>query len=252
MHYVRKLGFEETPDYDFLRELFTKVLKTLGEPEDGTFDWMLLNGGKGWEAGHVSAYHWSEVVMFRTNADRIHTRTGTRERWPPHTTPRTQVAPRPPSLTTTTGLSSAVVADGPRTFTRGSQAESPYYWSRRLARRFKGAYKRATISPEQSAREPAAGRARAGQRDDLSTSVRLRSYSKQFPWHNVRTQLPGATKCPGCDIQWRQHTHCGAEFGGPLRIQQRNAREDQWPWHNRSQWREWLQGRHHGAWHDCL
>ncbi|KAJ3012167.1 hypothetical protein NUW54_g1946 [Trametes sanguinea] len=55
MNYVRKLGFEETPDYDFLRELFTKVLKTLGEPEDGVFDWMLLNGGKGWEAGHTSA-----------------------------------------------------------------------------------------------------------------------------------------------------------------------------------------------------
>ncbi|KJA26215.1 hypothetical protein HYPSUDRAFT_133298 [Hypholoma sublateritium FD-334 SS-4] len=54
MNYVRKLGFEETPDYDFLRELFTKVLKTLGEPEDGVFDWMLLNGGKGWEAGNVA------------------------------------------------------------------------------------------------------------------------------------------------------------------------------------------------------
>jgi casein kinase 1 len=55
MNYVRKLGFEEQPDYDFLRELFTKVLKTLGEPEDGIYDWMLLNGGKGWEAGNVSA-----------------------------------------------------------------------------------------------------------------------------------------------------------------------------------------------------
>ena len=54
MNYVRKLGFEETPDYDFLRELFTKVLKTLGEPEDGVFDWMLLNGGKGWESINVS------------------------------------------------------------------------------------------------------------------------------------------------------------------------------------------------------
>lgn len=55
MNYVRKLGFEETPDYDFLRDLFSKVLKTLGEPEDGVFDWMLLNGGKGWEAGHAHA-----------------------------------------------------------------------------------------------------------------------------------------------------------------------------------------------------
>lgn len=50
MNYVRKLGFEEAPDYDFLRDLFSKVLKTLGEPDDGIFDWMLLNGGKGWEA----------------------------------------------------------------------------------------------------------------------------------------------------------------------------------------------------------
>ncbi|KAI0043246.1 kinase-like protein [Auriscalpium vulgare] len=51
MNYVRKLGFEENPDYDFLRELFSKVLKTAGETEDGVYDWMLLNGGKGWEAG---------------------------------------------------------------------------------------------------------------------------------------------------------------------------------------------------------
>jgi hypothetical protein len=64
MNYVRKLGFEETPDYDFLRELFTKVLKTMGETEDGVFDWMLLHGGKGWEAGNVCI--WSS---FRTLAD---------------------------------------------------------------------------------------------------------------------------------------------------------------------------------------
>ncbi|GAW07796.1 kinase-like protein [Lentinula edodes] len=55
MNYVRKLGFEETPDYDFLRELFTKVLKTLDEPDDGVYDWMLLNGGKGWEATNPHA-----------------------------------------------------------------------------------------------------------------------------------------------------------------------------------------------------
>ncbi|GAA5965345.1 hypothetical protein JCM8115_002262, partial [Rhodotorula mucilaginosa] len=51
LNYVRKLGFEETPDYDFLRELFTKVLKNRGEVEDGVYDWMTINGGKGWEAG---------------------------------------------------------------------------------------------------------------------------------------------------------------------------------------------------------
>lgn len=51
LNYVRKLGFEETPDYDFLRELFSKVLKNMGESDDGVYDWMLLNNGKGWEAG---------------------------------------------------------------------------------------------------------------------------------------------------------------------------------------------------------
>ncbi|CAG8682655.1 16419_t:CDS:2 [Gigaspora margarita] len=51
LNYVRKLNFEENPDYDFLRELFTKVLKNSNEVEDGVYDWMLLNNGKGWEAG---------------------------------------------------------------------------------------------------------------------------------------------------------------------------------------------------------
>lgn len=49
LQYTRKLGFEETPDYDFLRDLFNKVLKNLGETDDGVYDWMLLNNGKGWE-----------------------------------------------------------------------------------------------------------------------------------------------------------------------------------------------------------
>lgn len=54
LNYVRKLGFEEAPDYDFLRELFLKVLKNQGDTDDGIYDWMLLNGGKGWENPPVS------------------------------------------------------------------------------------------------------------------------------------------------------------------------------------------------------
>jgi len=57
LNYVRKLGFEETPDYDFLRELFTKVLKNTGEVEDGVYDWMILNNGKGWEASSTNHGH---------------------------------------------------------------------------------------------------------------------------------------------------------------------------------------------------
>ncbi|PCH42511.1 kinase-like protein [Wolfiporia cocos MD-104 SS10] len=70
MNYVRKLGFEETPDYDFLRDLFTKVLKTLGEQEDGVFDWMLLNNGKGWEAGHTPS---TLLAQAHANAAAPHT-----------------------------------------------------------------------------------------------------------------------------------------------------------------------------------
>lgn len=44
LNYVRKLGFEETPDYDFLRELFTKVMRSNGDVDDGVFDWNMLNG----------------------------------------------------------------------------------------------------------------------------------------------------------------------------------------------------------------
>ncbi|GJJ75510.1 hypothetical protein EMPS_07868 [Entomortierella parvispora] len=65
LNYVRKLSFEETPDYTFLRDLFTKALKSMNEVEDGVFDWMLLNNGRGWESGldysmnppHSSANH---------------------------------------------------------------------------------------------------------------------------------------------------------------------------------------------------
>ncbi|KAF9510280.1 hypothetical protein BS47DRAFT_1300340 [Hydnum rufescens UP504] len=54
LNYVRKLGFEETPDYEFLKELFVKVLRAAGETDDAMFDWKLLNNGKGWEANSVS------------------------------------------------------------------------------------------------------------------------------------------------------------------------------------------------------
>lgn len=53
---MRKLGFEETPDYDFLRELFSKVMKNMGEVDDQRYDWNELNGGRGWESQIVRLY----------------------------------------------------------------------------------------------------------------------------------------------------------------------------------------------------
>lgn len=62
LNYVRKLGFEESPDYDFLRDLFAKVLRQNGDGDDGMFDWALLNGGKGIDAGSVRAQCSQTVV----------------------------------------------------------------------------------------------------------------------------------------------------------------------------------------------
>ncbi|KAG0013667.1 casein kinase I [Entomortierella chlamydospora] len=79
LNYVRKLSFEETPDYDFLRDLFTKALKSIGEVEDGVYDWMLLNNGKGWEAEldyssnnplhHQSNHHHAVDARHQTSRD---------------------------------------------------------------------------------------------------------------------------------------------------------------------------------------
>ena len=79
LNYVRKLGFEETPDYDFLRELFAKIMKNNNEVDDGIFDWSLLNGvcsratlpprliklsgGKGWEASMVCRSTYDQSAM---------------------------------------------------------------------------------------------------------------------------------------------------------------------------------------------
>ncbi|KAI9288357.1 kinase-like domain-containing protein [Umbelopsis sp. AD052] len=49
LQYVRKLGFEELPDYNFLQELFNKVIRNAGHTDDTVYDWNLLNDGKGWE-----------------------------------------------------------------------------------------------------------------------------------------------------------------------------------------------------------
>ncbi|KAF9013993.1 kinase-like protein [Cyathus striatus] len=70
LNYVRKLGFEETPDYDFLRELFTKVMKNNGDIDDGVFDWNLLNGGKGWEASMGQSHMIQQIQSAGAPPDR--------------------------------------------------------------------------------------------------------------------------------------------------------------------------------------
>ena len=76
LSYVRNLGFEDTPDYDYLRELFTKALQNTGEVEDGEYDWMKLNNGKGWEVmkshSAVQQMHHSNVHQNSSTAVNVH------------------------------------------------------------------------------------------------------------------------------------------------------------------------------------
>jgi casein kinase 1 len=44
--YSRKLGFEEAPDYDYMRGLMNKVLQRNNEADDGIYDWMILEKNK--------------------------------------------------------------------------------------------------------------------------------------------------------------------------------------------------------------
>ena len=48
--YVRNLKFDEDPDYKYLIGLMDKAMATLGIEEDGHYDWMDLNNGRGWDA----------------------------------------------------------------------------------------------------------------------------------------------------------------------------------------------------------
>jgi len=99
LSYVRNLGFEDTPDYDFLRDLFTQALKNTGEVEDGEYDWMKLNNGKGWEAisKHPSShnYHTAHNQTHGTNGE-LRLVPPAQVRQPPQLTPSRLNAPHPP------------------------------------------------------------------------------------------------------------------------------------------------------------
>ncbi|RPB14518.1 kinase-like protein [Morchella conica CCBAS932] len=98
--YVRNLGFEDTPDYDLLRELFTQALKNTGEVEDGEYDWMKLNNGKGWEAisKHPSShqYHQAHNQAHATTTGELRHVPPAQVRQPAQLTPGRLNAPHPP------------------------------------------------------------------------------------------------------------------------------------------------------------
>lgn len=50
LKYARNLRFDEDPDYDYLLGLMDKAMASIDRKEDGHYDWMDLNNGKGWDA----------------------------------------------------------------------------------------------------------------------------------------------------------------------------------------------------------
>ncbi|KAG8925019.1 casein kinase I, partial [Tulasnella sp. 418] len=54
---VRNLAFTETPDYDFLRSLFTNALRRMGYVEDGVYDWMRPQYGTRQKASDVRVFY---------------------------------------------------------------------------------------------------------------------------------------------------------------------------------------------------
>ena len=99
LSYVRNLGFEDTPDYDFLRDLFTQALKNGGEVEDGEYDWMKLNNGKGWEAisKHSAHYHHGQNPNHPTTAGELRLVPPAQVRQPNPAIPSGRLnAPQPP------------------------------------------------------------------------------------------------------------------------------------------------------------
>lgn len=50
LDYVRKLEFDDNPDYEYLIGLMDKAFISIDQVEDDHYDWMDLNNGKGWDA----------------------------------------------------------------------------------------------------------------------------------------------------------------------------------------------------------
>ncbi|KIJ62822.1 hypothetical protein HYDPIDRAFT_93406 [Hydnomerulius pinastri MD-312] len=66
MAHARGMNFADSPNYDYLRGLFDEVLRESSEADDGVYDWMLLNDGKGWNIVSPSWVHSAASSRFMT------------------------------------------------------------------------------------------------------------------------------------------------------------------------------------------
>lgn len=94
---MRNLGFEDTPDYDYLRDILTQALKNAGEVEDGEYDWMKLNNGRGWDyKSYSSQAHLHNQQHQGSSGRDLHTGQYRNSQRPGVTTDRLNAAQPPP------------------------------------------------------------------------------------------------------------------------------------------------------------
>lgn len=62
LRYVRRLDFYETPDYNYLRKLFTDLMEKKGYENDGVFDW---TGKELVSLGHRAFHRFGNCAAFR-------------------------------------------------------------------------------------------------------------------------------------------------------------------------------------------
>ncbi|KAJ5550629.1 hypothetical protein N7461_005327 [Penicillium sp. DV-2018c] len=96
LSYVRNLGFEDTPDYDYLRDILTQALKNAGEVEDGEYDWMKLNNGRGWDYKSYSSQAHLHNQHVSSSGRELHARELRNSQRPGVTADRLNAAQPPP------------------------------------------------------------------------------------------------------------------------------------------------------------
>lgn len=78
MSYVRNLKFDEDPDYAYLVSLMDSALDSIGESDDGDYDWMKLNDGKGWDWSKNKKINLNGYGSGNNRRQHRSTRTGTK------------------------------------------------------------------------------------------------------------------------------------------------------------------------------
>lgn len=121
--YIRKLAFDDTPDYDYLRGLFNQVLQKLGESDDCMFDWLVIPKKKEEDRSSVKSQHHSQGTA---KYGRIEMHPTISSGVIPTTTPTTPVQYPNITATATGNINELFPSNGKPTPISEDQSKRPY------------------------------------------------------------------------------------------------------------------------------